>query len=169
MVTAKSPLGCSTSRTLRNSRSVRRNARSSSDRPRPSSEPAYVSSVRACPSRSSARFASATSSSSSGECAHHSDSRCDRISASSPNWSAYCATSASEEVAVAALTGSSPPPERDRTSDADTSYPPQDKRTAPSHPATKPKPPLPAPPRSTHPHRAAYTDPAHYAAPSPHP
>src|SRR6266581_3943080 len=40
MVTAKSPLDSSTSRQLRNSRSVRRKANASSSRPRPSSSPA---------------------------------------------------------------------------------------------------------------------------------
>ena len=69
---AKSPLGSSTSRQLRNSRSSRRYASASSSRPAPSSSPAYVSSSRATPSWSSAMLASATSSSISGARAHHS-------------------------------------------------------------------------------------------------
>ncbi len=92
MVCAKSPLGGSTSRTLRNSRSSRKYASSSSLRPLPSDCPARASSNRACPSRSSAMLARASSSSSSGERVTHSVSRCEAIRASSPSIRQYRAS-----------------------------------------------------------------------------
>ena len=85
MVTAKSPLGSSTSRQLRNSRSSRRYASASSSRPAPSSSPAYDSSRRAAPSWSRAMLASAMSSSISGARVVHSASRWAATSASSPS------------------------------------------------------------------------------------
>src|SRR5690606_18756017 len=63
--------------------------RSSSPRPLPSTSPAYVSSSRARPSRSSDLLESARSSSRKGPCPHHSARRWALTSAVSPRASRY--------------------------------------------------------------------------------